>query len=123
MGTLLMRQPLPERRRNRTTTVRIGGQRVYMCVGEYEDGRPGEVFIDVAKCGTFVRGVMGALARMASISLQCGAGVDVVCHALRGLTYPPNGVVEGTDRVVASVTDWIADELEALYGGESAETT
>lgn len=117
MGTLLMRQMMPERRHSWTQKVRIDGQTVYMTVGEYDDGRPGEIFIDVSKQGTFLRGVMGSLARMVSIALQCGASVDVIIHALRGLDYPPNGRVEGSPTVTEclSVTDWVAAELEAGY--------
>lgn len=117
MGTLLMREPLPDRRHNWTQRVRIDGQSIYLCVGEYADGRPGEIFVDVSREGTFLRGVMGSLARMVSIALQCGAGVDVIIHALRGLDYPPAGAVEGSDTVTEcySVTDWIAQELEARY--------
>ena len=117
MGTLKMREMLPERRRSWTQAVRIADQRVYLCVGEYADGRPGEIFVDVSKQGTFLRGVMGSLARMVSIALQCGSGVEVVVHALRGLDYPPAGPVTGSDAVkdCLSVTDWIASELEARY--------
>jgi ribonucleoside-diphosphate reductase alpha chain len=112
-----MREALPERRRSWTQRVRIDGQVVYLCVGEYADGRPGEIFVDVSKQGTFLRGVMGALGRMVSISLQCGSGVEAVVKALRGLDYPPNGRVEGSAVVgeCLSVTDWIAAELEARY--------
>lgn len=114
-----MREPLPDRRpRSWTQKVRIGGQTVYMTVGEYPDGRPGELFIDVSKAGTFLRGVMSALARTASVALQCGADVSVVVHALRGANYPPNGIVEGSAACQEcwSVTDWIACELAAHYG-------
>lgn len=115
--TLTMREVLPDRRRSWTQSVRIDGQRVYLCVGEYDDGRPGEIFVDVAKQGTFLRGVMGSLARMVSVALQCGADVTIVVHALRGIEYPPKGRVEGSTTVdeCLSVTDWIASELEARY--------
>ena len=117
-----MRKPMPNRRRNWTQRVTIGGQAVYLCVGEYPDGGPGEVFLDASKQGTFLRGILDALARMISISLQCGAGIDVVVHSLKGLKYPPNGTVEGTTTIqeVDSVTDWIAAELEARYGHATA---
>lgn len=118
MGILAMRELLPDRRRSWTQKVRIAGQTCYLTVGEYEDGRPGEVFIDVSKEGTFLRGVMGTLARMISMSLQCGAGLDLVVRSLRGLDYPPAGAVTGSDyvRECYSVTDWIAQELAARYG-------
>ena len=117
MGTLSMREILPDRRHSWTQHVHIGGQSVYLCVGEYPDGRPGEIFVDMSRQGTLLRGVMGSLARMVSIALQCGSGVEVIIHALRGLDYQPAGVVEGSLAVVecSSVTDWIASELEAHY--------
>lgn len=125
MRMLAMREPLPARRRSWTQRVRIGEHTVYMCVGEYEDGRPGEIFVDVSKQGTFLRGVMGSLARMVSIALQCGAGVDIIIHALRGADYPPNGLVEWSDSVTecSSVTDWMASELEAYYKKPKPEVT
>jgi ribonucleoside-diphosphate reductase alpha chain len=112
-----MRQAMPERRHSWTQKVRIDGQAVYMTVGEYADGRPGEIFIDVSKQGTFLRGVMEALARTVSIALQCGADVSVIVHALKGLDYPPNGRVEGSSAVdtCSSVTDWVASELKSVY--------
>lgn len=117
MGHLLMREPLPDRRRSWTQHVHIEGHSVYMTVGEYADGRPGELFIDVAKEGTFLRGVMGTLARTISIALQCGADVGMIVHSLKGLDYPPSGMVQGSTDVQEcySVTDWIAQELEARY--------
>lgn len=117
MSALPMREPLPDRRRSWTQRVVIGGQTCYLCVGEYADGRPGELFIDISKQGTFLRGVMGTLARTISIALQCGADVSMITHALWGLDYPPDGPVTGSDVVSEcySVTDWIAQELEARY--------
>ena len=117
MRSLQMREILPPRRRTWTQHVHIDGQTVYLCVGEYDDGRPGEIFVDVSKQGTFLRGVMTSLARMVSISLQCGADISVVVHALKGSDYPPAGPVNGSCDVkeCLSVTDWIARELEAVY--------
>lgn len=117
MGALLMREPLPDHRRSWTQKVRIDGHSVYLCVGEYDDGRPGEIFIDFAKAGSFVRGVLGTLARTISIALQCGADVETVTHMLREHDYPPHGEVQGSDRVkyCTSVLDWVAAELEAKY--------
>lgn len=112
-----MRKELPSKRRNWTQHVTIAGQSVYLCVGEYEDGRPGEVFLDIARQGTLLRGIMGTLARSVSIALQCGATVETVVEMLREIDYPPNGPVQGSEDVneCISVTDWVARELEARY--------
>lgn len=129
MGSLTMRELLPDRRNSWTQKVRIGDQTVYLTVGEYADGRPGEIFIDVSKSGTFVRGMLSTLARTVSIALQCGANLDMVVYMLREHNFPPNGPVQGSRDVkeCLSVTDWIASELEAYYlkseDSEVAETT
>ena len=118
LGSLSMRETLPPRRRSWTQHVHIGGQSCYITVGEYDDGRPGEIFVDISKQGTFLRGVMGTLARTISLALQCGADVDMIIHSLRGLDYEPAGPVTGSPNVTEcfSVTDWIAQELAATYG-------
>lgn len=112
-----MREPLPARRRNWTQHAHIGGQSVYLTVGEYPDGRPGEIFLDISRQGTLLRGIMGTLARSVSIALQFGASVETVAAMLRGIDYPPNGPVSGSDAVqeCISLTDWVARELEARY--------
>lgn len=120
---LKAREPLPTRRRSWTRHVRVhddaegAAQSFYLSVGEYPDGRPGEIWVDAAKEGTFLRGVLSALARMASISLQCGCPVAEVVRSLRGLDFPPRGRVVGSDAVsdCTSVADWIAQEIEAAY--------
>lgn len=117
MDLLIMREALPDRRRSWTRHVRIDGHSFYMGVGLYEDGRLGEIWLDTAKDGTFLRGVMGDLARTISIMLQCGAGVETAIYTLKGHYYPPCGQVEGSPNVqyCESVTDWIAQELEAEF--------
>ncbi len=117
----IMRELLPDRRRSWTQEVIIGGQDICLTVGEYDDGRPGEIWIEVAKEGTFTRGIMSILSRSISISLQCGADLDAICHSLRGIDYPPDGPVMPvngcTSKVTEcySVTDWVASELEDRY--------
>lgn len=124
MGTLDMRRPLPDRRNSWTQKVRIGGQVVYLTVGEYEDGTPGEIWLDMAKAGTTMRGILGTLARTVSIALQCGADIKTVASMLRGHNYDPKGPVQGSSVVTEcqSIADWIASELEAEYLEESERT-
>ncbi len=112
-----MRKPMPDRRKSFTQKVHIEGQTVYLTVGLYEDGTPGEIFIDIARAGTFVRGVLGTCGRAISIALQCGAPLDMVTHMLRGHDYPPHGMVVGSEMVThcTSVMDWVASELEAMF--------
>lgn len=116
-GILTMRKPLPDRRKSFTQKVRIDGQVCYLTVGMYEDGTPGEIFVDIAKGGTFVRGIMGTCARAVSIALQSGADLSTILHMLRGHDYPPHGEVIGSPYVThcVSVMDWVAAELEAQF--------
>ena len=118
MRILKMREILPERRRSWTQEVVIGGHVIQLGFGEYEDGRLGEIFIDISHEGTFLRGVLGTLARTVSISLQHGASVEMVAHALQGIDYPPFGAVQGSPNVTEcySVTDYVAREMLAAYG-------
>ena len=112
-----MRERLPDRRPSWVQSVKIDGQRFYLTVGEYEDGRPAEIFIDAYKYGTFARGNLDALARMTSLALQCQTPLPDVINSLKGLNYPPNGIVSGSPFIsgATSVTDWIARELEYAY--------
>lgn len=112
-----MRERLPDRRPSWVQSVKIDGHRFYLTVGEYEDNRPGEIFIDAYKYGTFARGNLDALARMTSLALQCQAPLADVINSLRGLNYPPHGEVHGSPCVsgATSISDWIAQELETAY--------
>ncbi len=119
-----MRKSLPGRRRSWTQKVRIGvpPQVFHVGFGEYDDGRLGEIFIDASKEGSFVRGMCGSLARMTSISLQNGVPIAEVVAVLRHLNFPPNGAVqaEGSEVAVASsLADYLAAEIEAVYGAAS----
>jgi ribonucleoside-diphosphate reductase alpha chain len=114
----MTRQKLPSRRAHWTQKVKIENSTYYLCVGEYPDGRPGEIWLEAHKMGTFARGVLDSLARMASIALQCGAGIEDVIKAFQGMCFPPNGEVTGerTDVVeVTSIVDWVAQELSNKY--------
>lgn len=115
------REPLPSRRRNWTTKGVVDGQTFHLSFGEYADGRLGEIWIDASKQGTSLRGITGALARMTSMALQCGADVREVVGSLRGLNFPPHGqVIRGDSGQLppyeaSSVADWIAEEIARAY--------
>lgn len=113
----MTREPLPPRRKSWIQKVHIEGNAYYLCCGEYPDGRLGEFFVEAHKEGTFARGVLGAVARVSSIALQCGAPVDQIVKALRHLNFPPRGLVIGSSHVerCSSVCDWIAQEIEHAY--------
>lgn len=113
----MTRECLPDRRHSWTQKVVIDGQTFYLSVGEYPDRRVGEIWIDCSKAGSFLRGIVAALARLASVALQCRAGLPDVVKAMSGLNFPPNGPVEGSPvvKTCMSVPDWVAQELKAVY--------
>jgi ribonucleoside-diphosphate reductase alpha chain len=78
-----VRELLPVRRSHETTKVKHGKRSVFVAVGRYPDGRPGEVFIDTAKEGTELCSLMDAFAMMVSLALQHGCPVDLVVKALK----------------------------------------
>ena len=123
-----MRKRPPDRRTSWTQKVRIGGQVFYLGFGEYEDGSLAELFIDASKEGTYVRGILGAFARLSSVALQHEVPVEEVAKCLRDCNFPPQGQVEGSPAVAecTSVVDWIAQEAEVAYGrkegGENPNT-
>ena len=88
------REKLPDRRNNFTHKFYINGQTVYMTVGLYPDGRPGEVFIDVNKAGTALRAWAGSTAKLMSLMLQYGVPVSELIGALVGDCSEPFGKVE-----------------------------
>lgn len=112
-----MRQRMGSRRTTQRVKAKIGGQTVYAEFGMRPDASLGEIWITVAKCGSFVRGVLDSLARMTSLALQHGVPVAEVAATLRGMDFEPNGPVSG-DTVATSCTsivDYVAQEIEACF--------
>jgi ribonucleoside-diphosphate reductase alpha chain len=114
----MSREKLPYRRLSWTQKVKIDGQTFYLTVGEFPDGRPGEVWLEASKCGTFTRGALDSLARTVSLLLQAGTPIEDITKSLSLLNFPPNGEVYGNGsnaNKVTSVSDWVAQELSAVY--------
>lgn len=112
------REKLPDRRIHWTQKCKIGGSSFFLTIGEYPDGRPGEIWIEAHKMGTFARGVLDALARMASVALQNGSPVEEIVKTFQGMHFPPEGTIQGEYTQVLEVTsvvDWIAQELTNVY--------
>jgi hypothetical protein len=119
----MSRDKVPDRRHSWTQHVKIERQSYYLTFGEYVDGRLAELWI--VGPGTeeaFTRGVLGGLARLSSIALQCGASVDEIAGSLRSLNFPPNGPVElsAAVRSCTSVLDWVGQEMAACYGSRDS---
>ncbi len=110
------RHRLPDERNSRTHKFSIAGHEGYITVGEYEDGRPGEIFVVMAKTGSTVSGLMDAFATSVSISLQYGVPLEVFIKKFSHTRFEPYGFTNNPAIPVAkSITDYIFRWLEARY--------
>jgi len=112
-GRVAGRELLPARRRCVTQTVRIGGQTVHYSVGLYPDGRPAEVFIDIAKAGAALRAWASDAAKLLSVALQHGTPQETALGLFIGSRSDPHGAVTGHARIskCTSVMDCIGRSL------------
>ncbi len=115
------RERLPQRRKGYTQKAIVGGHKVYLRTGEYEDGRVGEIFIDMHKEGAAFRSVMNNFAIAISIGLQYGVPLEEFVEAYTFTRFEPSGMVEGNDaiRMSTSVLDYIFRELAISYAGRT----
>lgn len=110
------RSRLPDTRMSVTHKLCVGSVEAYMTVGHYPDGRPGEVFVEVAKQGSTVGGLMDAWATMVSIALQYGVPPDVIAEKFRGGRFEPAGITHNPEIPFAtSLTDYIARWIGLEY--------
>jgi ribonucleoside-diphosphate reductase alpha chain len=86
---------------------------LYVNVGFYPDGRPGEIFITASKQGSFISGALDGLAKMASLALQHGTPIEAIVRQLKGTRFEPSGWYEGHN--YTSVCDMIARWLELRF--------
>lgn len=85
----------PEVRAHRTFELNVGTEKFFVSLGRYEDGTAMEVFVDIQKEGTVVRGLVDAVARLTSRSWQFGVPVDDVLEQFIGTGFEPNGIGHG----------------------------
>jgi ribonucleoside-diphosphate reductase alpha chain len=118
---LARRRRLPDRRRGYTQKALVGGHKVYLRTGEYEDGTLGEVFIDMHKEGAAFRSLMNNFAIAISLGLQYGVPIEEFVDAFVFTRFEPNGIVTGNDRIkmATSVIDYIFRELAVSYLGRN----
>ena len=111
------RQRLPDRRKGYIQKATIGGHKVYLHTGEYDDGELGEIFIDMHKEGAAFRSVMNNFAIAISIGLQYGVPLDEFVEAFAFTKFEPAGAVTGNDsiRSATSILDYIFRELGVSY--------
>ncbi len=115
------RERLPQRRKGYTQKAIVGGHKVYLRTGEYEDGRVGEIFVDMHKEGAAFRSLMNNFAIAISIGLQYGVPLEEFVEAYTFTRFEPSGMVEGNDaiKMSTSVLDYIFRELAISYLGRT----
>ncbi len=115
------REKLPGRRKGYTQKAVVGGHKVYLTTGEYEDGRLGEIFIDMHKEGAAFRSLMNNFAIAISLGLQYGVPLEEYVDAFTFTRFEPNGLVQGNDTIknATSVLDYIFRELAVSYLGRN----
>jgi ribonucleoside-diphosphate reductase alpha chain len=107
------REKLPNRRKGYTQKAIVGGHKVYLRTGEYEDGRLGEIFIDMHKEGAAFRAMMNNFAIAVSLGLQYGVPLEEYVEAFTFTKFEPAGMVQGNDAIknATSILDYIFREL------------
>src|SRR6202011_4499982 len=115
------REKLPNRRKGYTQKARVGGHKIYLTSGEYEDGRLGEIFIDMHKEGAAFRSLMNNFAIAISLGLQYGVPLDEYVEAFTFTRFEPAGFVQGNDAIknATSILDYVFRELAISYLGRT----
>ena len=111
------REKLPDRRKGYTQKARVGGHKVYLTTGEYEDGRLGEIFIDMHKEGAAFRSIMNNFAIAISLGLQYGVPLEEYVDAFTFTRFEPAGMVQGNEAIknATSILDYVFRELAVSY--------
>ncbi|MCL5775699.1 vitamin B12-dependent ribonucleotide reductase [Limibaculum sp. FT325] len=111
------RHKLPDRRRGYTQKAMVGGHKVYLRTGEFEDGKLGEIFIDMHKEGAAFRAMMNNFAIAVSVGLQYGVPLDEFVEAFTFTRFEPAGIVSGNEAIknATSILDYIFRELAISY--------
>tara|TARA_B110000263_G_scaffold21471_1_gene16868 strand:- start:612 stop:1460 length:849 start_codon:yes stop_codon:yes gene_type:complete len=113
------RSKMPDRRKGYIQKVTIADHKIYLHTGEYDDGKVGEIFIDMNKEGELVRSLMNNFAIAISLGLQYGVPLDEYVDAFIETKFEPSGDIKGNDRILnaSSILDYIFRELAISYLG------
>lgn len=110
------RDRLPRNRRSRTFEFRVSDCKGFVTVGEYDDGRPGEIFVRVSKQGSTMAGIMDAFAISLSHGLQYGVPLRNFVDTFTGMRFEPAGMTDDPDvRIASSIMDYLFRKLAVLY--------
>ena len=112
------RKKLPTTRKGIIHKFDLAGHEGYLKIGEYENGSPGEIFIEMSKQGSTIKGLMDSIAIQTSMNLQYGVPMEKIITKMRNQKFPPNGLVyEGHPeiKIADSIIDYIAQFLQKQY--------
>ena len=113
---ILKKEDLPNERDAKTHKFTVGGHTGYLTVGNYSDGRPGEVFIRMAKHGSIVSGLLDSFAILFSLALQYGIPLETLIRKFKGMKFTPAGFTDNPDiRSAQSILDYLAQWMEKKY--------
>ncbi len=129
------RRKLPDTRRSLTHKFNLGGTEGYLTIGQFEDETPGEIFIQMAKAGSTINGLMDTVGILLSLCLQYGVPLETLVRKFSHVRFEPEGMTRNPDIPMAkSVIDYVARFLgmefipgyrekmsPAALGGESIE--
>ncbi len=111
-----VRERLARRRKSQTFAFRVADCEGYVTVGEYEDGRPGEVFMKVSKQGSTLAGIMDAFSISVSLGLQHGVPLATYVRKYTNMRFEPAGITDDPDlRIATSLVDYIFRRLAVDY--------
>jgi ribonucleoside-diphosphate reductase alpha chain len=111
-----VREKLPRVRTSKTFSFRVADCHGYVTVGEYDDGRPGEIFLKVAKQGSTLAGIMDAFAISVSHGLQYGVPLRAFVDMYTNMRFEPAGMTDDPDlRFASSLVDYIFRRLAVEY--------
>ncbi|WP_341987656.1 vitamin B12-dependent ribonucleotide reductase [Azorhizobium sp. AG788] len=115
------RDKMPDRRKGYTQKAVVGGHKLYLRTGEYDDGRLGEIFIDMHKEGAALRSLLNNFAIAISLGLQYGVPLEEYVDAFTFTRFEPAGPVQGNDTIkyATSILDYVFRELAVSYLGRN----
>ena len=114
-----VRKKLAKQRASITRKVKIGKHKMFLTVGLYDDGRPGELFIIMNQQGSFAAGMADSFAKMVSIGLQYGVPIETIVSQLRYTRFQPMGFTGDSDITsTSSISDFIAQWFDKMFLGD-----
>jgi len=117
---VLQRRRLPKKRAGFTQEARVGGHKVYLRTGQYDDGTLGEIFIDMHKEGAALRSIMNCFAMAVSMGLQYGVPLQKYVDCFTFTRFEPQGMVDHPNiKMATSVIDFVFRLLGMEYMGRT----